>query len=35
MILAFDVYFGEIHDSEEFKKTLENMDSEIIDKFNR
>ena len=33
IILAFDVHFGEIHDSKEFKKTLENMDSEVIAKF--
>ena len=33
IILAFDVHFGEIHDSKEFKKTLENIDREIINKF--
>jgi len=33
IIVAFDVHFGEIHDSKEFKKALENMDSEIINKF--
>jgi len=25
--------FGEIHDSKEFKKTLENMDSEVVGNF--
>jgi len=34
MVVAFDVHFGEIHDSKEFKKTLENIDREIIGKFN-
>jgi len=33
IVVAFDVHFGEIHDSKEFKKTLENMDKEIIAKF--
>jgi len=33
IILAFDVHFGEIYGSKEFKKTLENMDKEIIAKF--
>jgi len=33
IILAFDVHFGEIHGSKEFKKVLENMDKEIIAKF--
>jgi len=33
IILAFDAHFGEIHDSKEFKKTLENMDREIINRF--
>jgi len=33
IVVAFDVHFGEIHDSKEFKKTLENMDSEVIGKF--
>ena len=33
IILAFDVHFGEIHDSKEFKKVLENMDRKIINKF--
>jgi len=33
IVVAFDVHFGEIHDSKEFKKTLENMDREIIAKF--
>jgi len=33
IIVAFSVHFGEIHDSKEFKKTLENMDREIINKF--
>jgi len=32
IIVAFSVHFGEIHDSKEFKKTLENMDREIINK---
>ena len=30
IVVAFDVHFGEIHDS---KKTVENKDSEIINKF--
>jgi len=34
IIVAFSVHFGEIHDSKEFKKTLENMNREIINKFN-
>jgi len=34
IILAFDVHFGEIHDSKEFKKVLEHMDREVIAKFN-
>jgi len=33
IVVVFDIYFGEIHDSKEFKKTLENMDREIINKF--
>jgi len=33
IIVAFDVHFGEIHDSKEFKKTLENMDKELVGKF--
>jgi len=33
MIVAFDVHFGEIHDSKEFKKVLENMDKELVSKF--
>jgi len=33
IVVAFDVHFGEIHDSKEFKKTLENMNKEIIAKF--
>jgi len=33
IIVAFSVHFGEIHDSKEFKKTLKNMDKEIISKF--
>ena len=33
IVVAFDVHFGEIHDSKEFKKTLENMDREVISKF--
>ena len=32
IVVAFDVHFGEIHDSKEFKKALENMDREIINK---
>jgi len=34
IVVTFDVHFGEIHDSKEFKKTLENVDREIINKFN-
>jgi len=33
IILSFSVHFGEIHDSKEFKKTLENMDSDVVYKF--
>jgi len=33
IVVAFSIHFGEIHDSKEFKKTLENMDREIIEKF--
>ena len=33
IVVAFDVHFGEIHDSKEFKKALENIDREIIAKF--
>jgi len=33
IVVAFSIHFGEIHDSKEFKKTLENMDREIIGKF--
>ncbi len=33
LIVSYDAYFGEIHDSKEFKKTLKNMDNEIISKF--
>jgi len=33
IIVSLSVHFGEIHDSKEFKKTLENMDSEVIIKF--
>ncbi len=33
LIVSYSVYFGHIHDSKEFKKTLENMDKEIIGKF--
>jgi len=33
IIVSYSVHFGEIHDSKEFKKALENMDSEIINKF--
>jgi len=33
IVVAYSIYFGEIHDSKEFKKTLENMDREIVDKF--
>jgi len=33
IILAFSVHFGEVHDSKEFKKVLENIDREIIAKF--
>jgi len=33
IVVAFSTHFGEIHDSKEFKKTLENMDTEIIAKF--
>ena len=32
-IVSYSVHFGEIHDSKEFKKTLENIDREIINKF--
>ena len=32
-VVSFDVHFGEIHDSKEFKKALENIDKEIIGKF--
>ena len=31
MSVAYSV--GDIHNSKEFKKTLENMDSEIVNKF--
>jgi len=34
IVVAFDVHFGEIHDSKEFKKTLENMAKELVGKFN-
>jgi len=34
IIVAYDVHFGEIHDSKEFKKMLKSMDREIVDKFN-
>jgi len=33
IILSFSVHFGEIHDSKEFKKMLENMGREIIARF--
>jgi len=33
IVVAFDVHFGEIHDSKEFKKVLENMDKELVSKF--
>jgi len=33
IVVAFDVHFGEIHDSKEFKKVLENIDKELINKF--
>ena len=33
IVVAFDVHFGEIHDSKEFKKALENMDKELVSKF--
>ncbi len=33
LVVSYDAYFGDIHDSKEFKKTLENMDREIIGKF--
>jgi len=33
IVVTFDVHFGEIHDSKEFKKVLENIDREIIAKF--
>jgi len=33
IVVAFSIHFGEIHDPKEFKKTLENMDREIIAKF--
>jgi len=33
IVVAFDVHFGEIHDSKEFKKTLENMDKELVSEF--
>jgi len=33
IIVSYDVHFGEIHDSKEFKKMLKSMDREIIDKF--
>ena len=33
IVVAYDVHFGEIHDSKEFKKTLENMDKELVSKF--
>jgi len=32
IVVVYDVHFGEIHDSKEFKKTLENMDKELVDK---
>jgi len=34
IVVAFDVHFGEIHDSKEFKKVLENMDKELVSEFN-
>jgi len=34
IVVSFSVHFGEIHDSKEFKKMLENMDSEVIGNFN-
>jgi len=33
IIVAYDIHFGEIHDSKKFKRMLENMDSEVIGKF--
>ena len=33
IVVSFDVHFGEIHDSKEFKKVLENIDSEVVAKF--
>jgi len=33
IVVAFSIHFGEIHDSKEFKKALENMNREIIAKF--
>jgi len=33
LIVSYDAYFGDIHDSKVFKETLEKMDSEIINKF--
>ncbi len=33
LIVSYSIYFGHIHDSKEFKKTLENMDKEMIGKF--
>jgi len=32
MIVSYDVHFGEIHDSKEFKKTLEILNREIVSK---
>jgi len=33
IVVSFSIHFGEIHDSKEFKKTLENMDKELVSKF--
>ena len=33
IVVAYSVHFGEIHDSKEFKKILENIDSEVVAKF--
>ncbi len=33
LIVSYNVFFGYIHDSKEFKKTLDKTDREIIGKF--
>ena len=33
IIILYDVYFEDIHDSKEFKKILKSMDIEIVSKF--